>query len=276
MGAAPALTRMRHEIIRAELARAGGVRIRDLVNSLGVSRATVRRDLRALVDAGEAVNARGGALLPADRVHGVTALEHEAIARAAADKIAADEVKQLGLFGGPLVHDLARRLIDRTELHVVTNSLAVARVLTAPHPHAGPQLTLLSGTLSPAGSMVGDLATGALAAFQLDASYFDCAGFDSICGATVADLGEAELRRLSIEVSDRAVLLVERARLGKRTLGTFAAPADLHAIIDADTRRSGSRAQTRLPRSPKRSFAGQFSVEPLTEGFAEPRKKIPG
>src|SRR6185437_13333543 len=126
MGAAPALTRMRHEIIRAELARAGGVRIRDLVNSLGVSRATVRRDLRALVDAGEAVNARGGALLPADRVHGVTALEHEAIARAAADKIAADEVKQLGLFGGPLVHDLARRLIDRTELHVVTNSLAVA------------------------------------------------------------------------------------------------------------------------------------------------------
>jgi DeoR family glycerol-3-phosphate regulon repressor len=231
MGAAPALTRMRHELIRAELARAGGVRIRDLVNSLGVSRATVRRDLRTLVDAGEAVNARGGALLPANRVHGITALEHEAIARAAADKIAADEVKQLGLFGGPLIHDLARRLIDRTELHVVTNSLAVARVLTAPHPQAGPQLTLLSGTLSPAGSMVGDLAKDALAAFQLDASYFDCAGFDSICGATIDDLGEAELRRVAVAFSDRRVLLLGRAQLGASALSTFVTSRDVHSVL---------------------------------------------
>lgn len=267
MGAAPALTRMRHELIRAELARAGGVRIRDLMNSLGVSRATVRRDLHALVDAGEAVNARGGALLPAGRAHGVTALEHESVARAAADMIAADEVKQLGLFGGPLIHDLARRLIDRAGLHVVTNSLAVARILTAPQPQAGPQLTLLSGTLSPAATTVGKPANDALAAFRLDACYFDCTGFDAICGATVDDLCEADLRRIAVQVADRAVLLVERTRLSKRALGTFAAPGDLYAVVDGDTRRGGSR-------SPARS--AQFNIEPLTEGFPEPRKKIPG
>lgn len=291
MGAAPALTRMRHELIRAELARAGGVRIRDLVNSLGVSRATVRRDLHALVDAGEAVNARGGALLPADRTHGVAALEHEAITRAAADAIAASDVTQLGLFGGPLVRDLARRLAGHThrrELHVVTNSLAVARILAAPtslfEPHVhrdsqlrrAPQVTLLSGTLSPAGTMLGSLATAALAGLRLDASYFDCAGFDSRSGATVDDLYEADLRRHAVEVSERVVLLVERASLGNSALGAFAAPAQLHAIIDADSRRGGSPASAKARRSSVRSLAAQFSVEPLTEGFPEPRKKIPG
>ena len=282
MGAAPALTRIRHELIRAELARSGGVRIRDLVNSLGVSRATVRRDLHALVDAGEAVNARGGALLPADRAHGVAALEREAIARAAADAIAADGVKCVGLFGGPLAIGLAGRLAGRCELHVVTNSLAVARILAAPNsdpaarPRRGPQVTLLSGTLSPAGTMLGSLANEALAALRLDASYFDCAGFDSRCGATVDDLYEADLRRVSIQVCGRAVLLVERAGLGKRALGTFAAPADLHAVIDADTRRGGSPTAVKPPRAAGWSFATQLRVEPLTEGFPEPRKKIPG
>lgn len=267
MGAAPALTRLRHELIRAELARSGGVRIRDLVDSLGVSRATVRRDLHTLVDAGEAVNARGGALLPAGRVHGVTALEHESIARAAADTIAADQIKHLGLFGGPLIHDLARRLVERGGLHVVTNSLAVAHILTAPRLRSGPQVTLLSGTLSPAHVLVGNLATDCLAALRLDASYFDCAGFDSVSGATVDDLCEADLRRIAVQVADRAVLLVERTRLSKRALGTFAAPGDLYAVVDGDTRRGGSRIPAR---------SAQFNIEPLTEGFPEPRKKIPG
>ena len=254
MGAAPALTRLRQEHIRAELARSGGVRIRDLVDSLGVSRATVRRDLHTLVDSGEAVNARGGALLPAGRVHGVTALEHEAIARAAADRIAAHGVKQLGLFGGPLVHCLARRLIERTGLRVVTNSLAVARILAAPHHRRGPQVTLLSGTLNPDGALVGNLANDALAALRLDATYFDCAGFDSFSGATADDLSEADLRRLSLQVSDQAVLLAECSCLGRRALGTFAAPAQLHAVIDAASRRAGPSAPTRSPRAPMRSF----------------------
>lgn len=285
MGTAPALTRMRHELIRAELARAGGVRIRDLVNSLGVSRATVRRDLHALVDAGEAVNARGGALLPAGRAPGVAALEHEAITRAAADAIASDEVRRLGLFGGPLIHDLARRLADhahRRELHVVTNSLAVARILAAPRPHfqphahGGPQVTLLSGTLGPAGTMIGSLATAALAALRLDASYFDCAGFDSRSGATVDDLYEADLRRRAVQVSDRCVLLVERAQLAASALAAFAAPAQLHAVIDADSHRGASLAAAKTRKPSAWSLGAQFRVEPLTEGFPEPRKKIPG
>jgi DeoR/GlpR family transcriptional regulator of sugar metabolism len=243
---------MRHELIRAELARSGGVRIRDLVNSLGVSRATVRRDLHALVDAGEAVNARGGALLPVDRAHGVAALEHEAIARAAADLIAADNVKHLGLFGGPLVSDLARRLAGRPDLHVVTNSLAIARSLAAPDPrleaqaHRGPQVTLLSGSVSPAGTMLGGLATDALATLRLDASYFDCSGYDARFGAAVDDLYEADLRRSAVAVSDRCVLLVEQAQLGASALSTFITLRDIYAVIRNGRREFSPRVRHQL------------------------------
>ncbi len=234
MGGAPALTRMRHDVIRAELARSGGVRIRDLMTRLGVSRATVRRDLRAIVDAGDAVNARGGVLLPADRTpRGVAALEHDAIATAAARAIVADEVKDLGLFGGPLIHQLARRLTDQSQLHVVTNSLVVARILSERNSSSGPQVTLLPGTLHLSGAVLGRLAADSLAAFHLDATYFDCVGFDAHVGATVDDLYEAALRRLSVQVADRAVLLLERARIGAYALGSFAAPCDLDAVIDA-------------------------------------------
>lgn len=247
MGAAPALTSMRQELIRAELARYGGVRIRDLMTRLGVSRATVRRDLHALIDAGEAVNARGGVLLPAGRAAsgGVAAPDHEAIIEAAARAIMADDVKDLGLFGGPVIHELARHLLDGPQLRVVTNSLAVARILgERPTPGRGarrglgssagfrPQVTLLPGTLHPPGVVLGSLAADALGALHLDATYFDCSGYHAHAGASVDDLYEAALRRLAVQVSDRAVLLVERGLHGAFGLGTFAAPGDLDAIIE--------------------------------------------
>ena len=247
MGAAPALTSMRQELIRAELARSGGVRIRDLMTRLGVSRATVRRDLHALIDAGEAVNARGGALLPANRAasRGVATLENEAVVQGAARTIMADDVKDLGLFGGPVIHQLARHLVGCPQLRVVTNSLAVARILgERPTPGRGsrvstassagfrPLVTLLPGTLHPPGVVLGSLAADTLGALHLDATYFDCSGYDAHVGASVDDLYEAELRRLAVQVSDRAVLLVERGRHGACGLGAFAAPGDLDAVIE--------------------------------------------
>lgn len=245
MGTAPALTSMRQELIRAELARCGGVRIRDLMTRLGVSRATVRRDLHALIDAGEAVNARGGALLPAGRgSRDVAMLENEALAEAAAQAIVADDVKDLGLFGGPVICEVASRLVGHPQLCVVTNSLAVARVVgerSSPDHGSrvgsgssagfGPQVTLLPGMLHPSGVMLGSLAADALGALHLDAAYFDCAGFDPSAGASVDDLDEAALRRLAIQVSDRAALLVERAARGASGLGTFAAPGDLDMVL---------------------------------------------
>ena len=230
MGGEPTPATLRHELIRAELARSGGVRIRDLAHRLGVSRATLRRDLCALIDAGDAVNVHGGAMLPVGRVSGQRAPEQEAIAAAAASTVLRHMF--IGLFGGPLVQSLARLLTDRADLRVVTNSLAMARAVGGKHGRRGPMVMLLPGVLSASGAVCGSPADASLRGLRLDASYFDCVGMDALTGATIDDLGEAELRKTAIEVSRRNVLLVEPARSGARGLRSFGRLADFGEVID--------------------------------------------
>jgi DeoR/GlpR family transcriptional regulator of sugar metabolism len=231
MGGGPAPTKLRHELIRAELARSGGVRIRDLAHRFGVSPATVRRDLSALADAGYAVNVHGGALLPVGRVPGRWPPERETIAASAARTVAVRQHASIGLFGGPLLQTLARLLRDRADLRIVTNSLAVAKAAGGEDEKNEPEVVLLSGVLSPSGTVFGSVATASLRELRLDASYFDCAGLDAPTGATVDDLGEAELRKTAIQVSRRSILLVEPARLGARGLRSFGGLTDFCEVI---------------------------------------------
>ncbi|HEV3172490.1 MAG TPA: DeoR/GlpR family DNA-binding transcription regulator [Actinocrinis sp.] len=230
MGGGRAPTKLRHEFIRAELARSGGVRIRDLAHRFGVSRATVRRDLCALIDAGDAVNVHGGALLPGDRAFGQRKPEREAIAASAARTVTQHE--SVGLFGGQVIQALAHRLSHRADLRIVTNSLAVAQAVDGAHERREPEVVLLSGVLSPSGTVYGSPAAASLRGLRLDASYFDCVGLDPLTGATVDDLGEAELRKTSIQLSRRNVLLVEPARLGTRGLRSFGALTDFCEVIN--------------------------------------------
>jgi len=227
------LSNIRRDLIRAELHQLGAVRTSELASRLGVSRATARRDLSTLVRAGEAVNTHGGVLLPSPPAGDAAVAEHEALAEAAARTLAG--TRAVGLFGGPLVQALARRLRQRSRPAVVTNSLLIARELGA-----AAHVTVLGGTLyDPVGhgpaTVAGGLATLSLRAMRLDASYFDCDGFNPDTGAMVHDLREAELRRVAVEVSARNVLLVEQARTEVPALGTFAAPTDFALVLRAAT-----------------------------------------
>ena len=223
------LSNVRRELIRAELHQLGAVRTSELASRLGVSRATARRDLSTLVRAGEAVNTHGGVLLPAPPAGDAEPAEHATLADAAARTLAG--TCTVGLFGGPVVQALARRLRHRSHPAVVTNSLLIARELGA-----AAQVTVLGGTVydhighGPA-AVAGGLATLSLRAMRLDASYFDCDGFDPDTGAMVRDLREAELRRVAVAVSARTVLLVEQARTQVPALGTFAAAADFDLVL---------------------------------------------
>jgi len=233
------LSNVRRDLIRAELHQLGAVRTSELASRLGVSRATARRDLSTLVRAGEAVNTHGGVLLPAPPTRDATVAEQEALVEAAARTLAG--TRTIGLFGGPVVQALARRLRHRSRPAVVTNSLHIARELGA-----AAHVTVLGGTVYDhvghgPGTVAGGLATLSLRAMRLDASYFDCDGFDPDTGAMVHDLREAELRRVAVTVSARTVLLVEQARTQVPALGTFAAATDFTLVL-----RAGPQAGRRI------------------------------
>ncbi|MGW8567558.1 substrate-binding domain-containing protein [Isoptericola sp. NPDC055881] len=61
----PGLAAHRHELIRNEARLRGFVKVAELARRLGVSEVTVRRDITALVDAGDLARVHGGATLPA-------------------------------------------------------------------------------------------------------------------------------------------------------------------------------------------------------------------
>lgn len=58
------LAQQRHDYVREQLRTHGAVRVTDVVNGLGVSDGTVRRDLELLEQQGQLTRVRGGAVLP--------------------------------------------------------------------------------------------------------------------------------------------------------------------------------------------------------------------
>src|SRR3954469_2575862 len=118
----------RLESILSRLSEDGSVGVTGLARELGVSVATIRRDLELLEEQRLLARTHGGAV-----AHGVlyelplryrSARRHEEklrIARAAAERVA--DGMAVGMTGGTTTTEVARALSDRRQLTVVTNSL---------------------------------------------------------------------------------------------------------------------------------------------------------
>src|SRR5690606_26310477 len=133
------LARQRQELILEEVRRTGAVQVSDLVQRLGVSDMTIRRDLDALARRGLVEKVYGGATSglrrstdePGFEANAVRQLaEKEAIARLAAQQVRPGTA--IGLSAGTTTWTLARHLDDIADLTVVTNSVRVADALQRP------------------------------------------------------------------------------------------------------------------------------------------------
>src|SRR5882757_7485448 len=122
------LPQRRHELILRTLRAEGPAPVSVLAERLGVSQATVRRDLVQLDREGRLTRVYGGAMSAADndepfaQVAEVRVDDKDAVARRAAELIADGDTVLLDI--GTTAHRLARQLRDRS-LTVITSSLAV-------------------------------------------------------------------------------------------------------------------------------------------------------
>jgi len=130
------LAHQRQALIIQEVQTHGSVRVTDLVDRLGVSDMTIRRDLETLARTGAVQKVHGGAVL----VSGASAEEplyeakstlesaaKAAIADAAAALVAPGSV--VAISAGTTAYAVATRILDVPELTVVTNSFPVADLL---------------------------------------------------------------------------------------------------------------------------------------------------
>ncbi len=195
----------------------GSVGVGDLAAELGVSAATIRRDLRILEDQHLLTRTHGGAV-----AHGVLyelplryrsarhGEEKLRIAREAASRVA--EGTAIGLTGGTTTTEVARAIVAVPRLTVVTNSLNIASELAV-----RPNLKLVvTGGVARAESyeLVGPLAEAALAGLNLDQVLVGVDGISARAGLTTHHEIEAHTNRALIYRASTVIVVADSSKLG--------------------------------------------------------------
>ena len=210
----------RRERVKQIVKSRHAVRVEDLKEELGVSTATIRRDLHELEEEGELRRVHGGAIAidesPIEARFEAKAetnpIEKQRIAQRAAEMVEPDA--KIYLDAGSTCLELAKLLAPRTDITVVTNSLPAINELAG----AGPRLIVIGGELRPLSqALVGPLSTPVLDQLYLDQAFVGTFSLSLDAGLTTTDPAEAFTKEHVLERTREAVLLVDGSKLGTRS-----------------------------------------------------------
>lgn len=209
----------RHRAI-LELVQTREANVEQLTEALGVSEATIRRDLAVLHKQRRLVRTYGGATALVGVHEPEASLEErkaaqreqkELIALAAAAHVRDGDTVMLD--GGTTCAALARHLVTRTDLHVITNNLlAVMTLANAP----GIEVTLLGGDLrSTSMSTLGPLAELLLSRVSVDTAFLGADGVVAGFGLCEASAQQASLKDCMIRRAAQVIVLADSDKLGR-------------------------------------------------------------
>lgn len=243
------LARQRQERILEQVTLTGGARVSDLVELLGVSDMTIRRDIAALARKGLVARVHGGATAVSGRSadepgfaakSGLQTLEKAAIAEAAADLVSPGD--SVALSAGTTTYAVAGHLRRVPNLTVVTNSLPVAELL---HASARDDLTVIltGGVRTPSDALVGPVAVSALRSLHVDWLFLGVHGFDARAGFTSPNLVESETNRALIASARQVVVTADSTKWGVVGLSSMARLDEVDVLVtdeglDHDARRT--------------------------------------
>ena len=215
------------------LASTGFVDVSDIAQRFACSHATARRDLAALETAGYLARTHGGAHANGQRELPVSArLETMAAAKQQIAEAAAALVQDghaVGLTGGSTTQQIARRLAGRSGLTVVTNAINVVMELA----RSDVRLVVTGGEMRPQSmELVGPLAEPTTRQLHLDVTFAGVDGLSVGGGLTTHHPLEAQVNRVLLERSSRAVVVADHTKLGR---ATFAQIVPLHGATDLIT-----------------------------------------
>ncbi|OIJ93130.1 DeoR/GlpR family DNA-binding transcription regulator [Streptomyces monashensis] len=225
------LAERRHQRILSVLRSGGPASVAELSEQLGVSPATVRRDLVRLEEDGLLTRVHGGAVVeegdqPFAEVAEVRVDEKDAIAARAAAMITDGQSVLLDI--GTTAYRLARHLHGR-RLTVITSNLVVYEELADDEDIA---LVLLGGMVRREyRSLVGFLTEDNLRQLHADWLFLGTSGIRP--GGQVMDttVVEVPVKRAMIAASDRVVLLADAAKFPGTGMAKVCGPEDLDAVV---------------------------------------------
>lgn len=199
----------------------GSMAIADLARGLSVSLETIRRDVRPLVEAREILKRHGQVAMPYEvgeapferrmREH---AEAKRAIARRAASLIADGD--SLMIDTGTTTSFLARELLRKRSLTVVTNSADIARTLATVN---GNRVYMAGGELNgDNGGAFGPSAIAFAASFRVRVSILSISAIDPADGPSDQTLAEAEFARTVLARGEERLILADSSKFQKKAL----------------------------------------------------------
>lgn len=230
------------EILRL-LLNHGKASVDELTTALGTSPASIRRDLIRLESNGLVTRTHGGAMLSGsgsvvyepfrfdssfqvreDRF----AAEKQRISRAAAALIQENET--VGFAAGTTTTLVARQLLHRKNIHVVTNAVNIGMELSS---SARLETMLTGGNLRWAGafSLVGPAAIEALTVVVMDRLFLSATGVDAEHGATLIQPDEAAVFRAMARQARQVIVVADSSKVGRVSPAVVCPAAEIDLLI---------------------------------------------
>ena len=212
----------------------GFTTIAELGSKIGVSEATIRRDLCSLEEAKKVRRVHGGAIKVVNletepifvekTARNAEGKEH--IANLALDLI--DDSDVIYLDGGTTIQELAKLLDRKKNLTIVTNSLmAAVELFETEH-----KLIIIGGEFRKLSrTLVGPLTEKILNTVNINKAFLGTIGFTATKGMSTTDPNEAFTKELVMKNSEKIFVLADNSKIGIESFASSGRLTSIDALI---------------------------------------------
>jgi DeoR family transcriptional regulator, aga operon transcriptional repressor len=234
-------TEQRAKKIVQVLLRHGNASVDDLVNMLGASAPSIRRDLARLEQRNLVHRTHGGARLAEQMQYEAFrfdssfqvresrfAEEKRRIGMAAAELIR--EHDTVGFTAGTTPTQVARCIRHRNSIHVITNAVNIAMELSN---QPALNVTLTGGTMRWAGafSLTGPIAVEMLSGVFLDKAFIGACGVDPQCGVTTIEPDEAAVFRAMVRQAKQVVVVADSSKISMVSPALICPSSEIDVLV---------------------------------------------
>lgn len=227
----------------------GRVEVEALAVEFAVTTQTIRRDLNDLSQNGLLARVHGGAV-PAARVANVAYAARRGVAEAEKRAIGARAAAMIPdgcsviVNVGTTTEEVARALVERRDLVVITNNLNVVAILSGT---PGKELILAGGVVRQTdGAIVGEEAVDFIRRFKADYAVIGASALDEDGAIMDYDLREVAVARAIVENARRTILVADALKFERSAPVRICDVSDIHAFVtDAAPPRTFAQACTR-------------------------------
>lgn len=223
--------------ICALLSTLNRVSTEQVIQHLGVSRETVRRDVLKLEAMGALRRVHGGIVSteqaaepPLSVRNAVREKEKRDIARAAVQQLAPGQT--LFIDAGSTTSLLADALLSMPGMTIITNSLNVALRLSGAETTLAHEVILLGGSMGPSQQATcGDLTISEINRYRADIALLSPVGVSARDGASSFAHREAAVAGAMVKCARTRIILADSSKIGLTSRVIYARPPEIDMII---------------------------------------------